>query len=118
MPLDPFAPKERLPQRAAREYFTDRVGFIETFHDYIKASDAETLRVLMFHGVGGIGKSSLLQKLDSELDAHFADVPHARFNLEDSEGPAQAYRKALLRWRSDLGRDFRIEFPVSICAWP
>src|SRR5579862_130566 len=111
MPQDPFAPQERLIEVAARKHFTGRENYIAAFIAHLDADSSASLRVMMFHGVGGIGKTSLMQRLSKDLREQKPTLPFARFNLEDVADPAQAYRQVLLRFRADLERDYHIDFP-------
>ncbi|NLX96728.1 MAG: ATP-binding protein [Rhodopirellula sp.] len=108
---DPFEQKPRLSQIAATEYFTDRTHFIEAFQRYLEIEDADELRVLVFYGVGGVGKSALQRKLAAELEETKPPVPFAQFNLENVRETTQAYREVLLRLRTDLEESFFVQFP-------
>ena len=108
---DPFEQNRRLSHIAATEYFTDRTDFIAAFQRHLEIEDPDELRVLVFYGVGGIGKSALQQKLAAELDETKPGVPYAQFNLENVRDTTQAYREVLLRLRTDLEGTFGIKFP-------
>lgn len=56
--------------RAIRE-FTDREELRAAYHDLVqrcKAEDGDNCYVINYHGVGGIGKTTLLRKLQSEIE--------------------------------------------------
>ncbi|MFT0751346.1 hypothetical protein, partial [Synechococcus sp. RC10A2] len=109
MRRDPSQKQESLVEVAALEYFTNREGAIEAFERYLNAPAGTDLRVLTFYGVGGIGKTTLINKLCDNLRQ--AKIPHARFDLQTVRDPTQAYREALLQMRYDLESQFRISFP-------
>ncbi len=108
---DPSRPGERLSHFAAREYFTNRENAIEIFQRYARTSGSKALPVLVFYGVGGIGKTALVQRLAGELRSADPPVPHALFSMENIGDQTRAYREVLLRWRCDLESQFRIAFP-------
>jgi tetratricopeptide (TPR) repeat protein len=109
MRRDPSQKQESLVEVAALKYFTNREGAIEAFERYLNAPTGTDLRVLTFYGVGGIGKTTLINKLRDNL--RHAKIPHARFDLQTVRDPTQAYREALLQMRCDLESQFRISFP-------
>jgi hypothetical protein len=100
MRRDPFENVDRLIQVVAVEYFTDREGAIEAFERYLNAPAGTDLRVLTFYGVGGIGKTTLMNKLCDNL--RHDKIPHARFDMQTIRDQTQAYREALLQMRCDL----------------
>jgi hypothetical protein len=93
------------------EDFTDRKPHLEVFRRVLAAPEGEAMRVLAFHGVGGRGKTRLLDKLADELDRLQPPMPHARFDVANLRSPATAAREVLLRLRSDLESRFRLTFP-------
>jgi tetratricopeptide (TPR) repeat protein len=109
MRRDPSQKQESLVEVAALKYFTNREGAIEAFERYLNAPAGTDLRVLTFYGVGGIGKTTLINKLCDNLRQ--AKIPHARFDLQTVRDPTQAYREALLQMRYDLESQFGISFP-------
>jgi tetratricopeptide (TPR) repeat protein len=109
MRRNPSQQRERLIHVAALKYFTNREGAIEAFERYLNAPAGTDLRVLTFYGVGGIGKTTLINKLCDNLQQ--AQIPHARFDLQTVRDPTQAYREALLQMRCDLESQFGIPFP-------
>jgi tetratricopeptide (TPR) repeat protein len=120
----PFTPGEPLPSQEPARLFTNRERFIEAFMSRIEAgADAEP-RVLVFWGVGGIGKTTLVRKLASDLEPpadsgkQKTPLPYAIFDFERAaKGPAVAYDEVLLRFRADLERRFRISFPSFDLCW-
>jgi hypothetical protein len=109
MRRDPSQKQESLVEVAALEYFTNREGAIEAFERYLNAPAGTDLRVLTFYGVGGIGKTTLINKLCDNLRQ--AKIPHARFDMQTIRDQTQAYREALLQMRCDLESQFGIPFP-------
>jgi tetratricopeptide (TPR) repeat protein len=109
MRRDPSQKQESLVEVAALEYFTNREGAIEAFERYLNAPAGADLRVLTFYGVGGIGKTTLINKLRDNLRQ--ANIPHARFDMQTIRDQTQAYREAMLQMRYDLEEEFRIPFP-------
>ena len=109
MPRNPFDKSNDRISQDPLCYFTGRVGFIEAFQNCLNAPAADPLRVLVFCGVGGIGKTTLIRKLSQDLNAARTLLPHARFDLDTLKDPTQAYREVLVRLRTDLGH-FKIDF--------
>jgi hypothetical protein len=108
---DPSKDGERIVQVAAQRHFTDREEAIAAFLQHGDAPHGTPLKVLNFWGVGGIGKTALVHKLENDLGARAQPVPHALFGIESLTSHTQAYREVLLRLRSDLESQFHIGFP-------
>ena len=111
MRRDPSATEQRASPVGALEYFTNREDYLEAFARHVGQPDGEELSLLVFYGVGGIGKTTLLRRLCADLSRPGAAVPYARFNLENVHDQAQAYRDVLLRLRSDFESEFHVAFP-------
>ncbi|HEV3168168.1 MAG TPA: tetratricopeptide repeat protein [Isosphaeraceae bacterium] len=92
-------------------HFTDREPFLEIFRRLLAAPQNTALPVLAFHGVGGVGKTALLNRLAQELEELHPPLPHARFNVENLKSEAMAARECLLRFRADLESAFGLRFP-------
>jgi hypothetical protein len=97
--------------RPGLQHFTNREWYIEVFRHALEAPEGETLRVLAFHGVGGVGKTTLIDRLGHELDLARPPIPHARFDVENLASPIGASRDVPLRLRSDLEARFGLSFP-------
>ena len=108
MPVDPFQESNRLVDVAGERLFTDREDAIAAFERALGTAAGEPLRVTVFYGVGGVGKSALLRRL---LTALPPGVPHAVVDLQAVGDKARAYREVLLKLRTDLGHNFRMRFP-------
>ena len=91
------------------QYFTDREQYLEAFERHLQAKNPDASQILVFYGVGGAGKTTLVQKLCAGLDEQ--RLPYARFNLDNIADQTQAYREVLLRLRADLENNFRLAFP-------
>ncbi|MEO0742526.1 MAG: tetratricopeptide repeat protein [Bacteroidota bacterium] len=93
------------PEPAARQ-FTDRDEFKAVFDTALDSVTPDRHSVLMFYGVGGIGKSGLIRELRRRLsEERPADRPpavHARVDFTDPENRLPT--TALVRARSDLHR--------------
>jgi hypothetical protein len=93
------------------EHFTDRESYLATFRGVLAAPEGEALPVLAFHGVGGVGKTMLIERFAHELDQSHPPVPHARLDVENLGSPATAARQVLLRLRFNLESRYRLSFP-------
>ena len=85
--------KHRLGQRpTATRQFTDREQYLEAFEHAAAAALGAGPRVLAFYGVGGIGKTSLLNELRRRLKESPGPPAHAGLDLRDGENrlPASA----------------------------
>jgi hypothetical protein len=76
--LKDFKEKTRL------DYFTDRDEAINLFNKIISRND-ETVPVLVYHGVGGIGKSTLVEKLRTDLDTLNTQIRDKNTQSDSSE---------------------------------
>jgi tetratricopeptide (TPR) repeat protein len=111
MRRNPFGAETAAASGGPLQYFTNREQDLEAFERHLQASNAEDMQVLVFYGVGGTGKTTLVQKLCVGLDSAQPPVPYARFNLDNIADQTQAYREVLLRLRADLENNFHIDFP-------
>ncbi len=82
-----FMPPKTKFQRGktnANRQFTDRVGFIEAFERSLEALNKDQHRVLVYYGVGGIGKTALRRYLAEQLETK-KDVCWATVNFENPD---------------------------------
>lgn len=114
---DPRKSTAAVPNVSALEFFTNRRGAIQAFERYIDAPSPDALRVFVVFGVGGVGKTTLLQRLAAQLRQSGHPLPHARFSMENIADPTQAYRECLLRMRCDLEDAFHLRFPRFDLCW-
>jgi tetratricopeptide (TPR) repeat protein len=106
---DPFQTDDRIPNVAAARYFTDREDAIGAFHRAISTPAGRPLQALVFYGVGGIGKTALLQRLCELMPE---SLPFALVDLRNIGDRTAAYRDTLLKFRSDLARLPKADFPL------
>ena len=99
MPSQPFNPDQELA-----EFFTDVEYLREAFNNSV-AAPTLTKRLLVIHGVGGVGKSSLLRMF--RLHCKGVDVPVALASGDE----AKSALDVLTRWTDDLKVD-GAAFPV------
>ena len=97
------------------EMFTDREELLGLFSRHLDAAaevpNGAASRLLMFYGLGGIGKTALVRKLGQEVQANAPEVPQARFDLDGAGETTQPSRRVLLALRSDLERRYKASFP-------
>jgi hypothetical protein len=106
----PLGPRFRPGSSPASKQFTDREAFIEVFQRSLDERNPldETYRVLVYYGVGGIGKTALRQYLGRRLDAD-TDVKWA---FIDFDPPANREAEhALFMMRNELKRKYKFRFP-------
>ena len=99
MRRNPFAAEATTVSAGPLQFFTDREQYLEAFERHLNQTNPDDAQILVFYGVGGIGKTTLVQKLCAELDRRAPPVPYARFNLDNIADQTQAYREVLLRLR-------------------
>ena len=107
---DPFK-REHSHLHDVLSYFTDREKAISYAERYMDLSTDEPLKVLMFYGVGGIGKTALQLKLIDNLRKNNKILPFARLNIEEVRVKTGDPSEALLRLRTSFEGDFGVKFP-------
>jgi tetratricopeptide (TPR) repeat protein len=93
--------------------FTNRQDEIGRFSSQITAPLAGEhccLPVLNFWGIGGIGKTFLINHLSLILEKTTPAIPSARFDLKNAGDPSVAYRSVLLSLRANFENRFGIKF--------
>jgi tetratricopeptide (TPR) repeat protein len=113
MPIKPkYTTCEDRP--VAQRQFTDREDFIKTFRSALDANQPDRHQVLVFYGVGGIGKTSLrkeLTKLVSDQDGIASAVL-------DFETPGyRDMETALFALRKSLLARYKMHFPTFDIAY-
>jgi len=114
----PIGPRHRLDKSPATRRFTDREPFKAAFDRALAASrpyDATGYRVLVYYGVGGIGKTALRRHLGERLDEQDADVRWAVVDFEAASN--RAPENALFVMRNELKRKYGFRFPLFDLAY-
>ena len=106
---DPFAKVD--VRLSGLRYFTDRENFTEAFHNCVNAPVGQPGRVLVFFGVGGIGKTTLAREFCADLQSFDPPVPHAIVDIETLRDKTHADGETLIRFRTHLEKEFRVGFP-------
>ena len=114
---DPFQDEKCLPYDVLKN-FTNREQAIKLLDDYLNKSNNDSLKALIFYGVGGIGKTALQRKLCDRLENYEPPVPFAQFDMESIKDQTNAYREVLLNMRFDFEqRGFKLNFPRFDLCW-
>ena len=97
----------------ATRVFTDReeprAAFWKNYDRCIKEmADGGNIHVLTYYGIGGIGKSSLLKKLMSEMDERFSDRRYVYFDFNIY----QESRAVLTALKNKLTEQCKFTFPL------
>ncbi len=107
---DPSRPQEDKVKLSSLKYFTNREKYIEAFDRLLQAKTTDELKILMFYGAGGVGKTMLSKKLCAHLEEQQPPVPHARFDLDLVGSTLQAHRSVLMHLRQTFADKFNISF--------
>jgi len=104
-------PKHELgeSQPAIERRFTDREEPIEKFKDFITTDSGKDYNILMYHGIGGIGKTTLRKELCSFLSGEKENAVWAVIDFD-----TQTFREqetALYLLRKSLSAKYKIQFP-------
>ena len=78
-------------------HFTNRMNELQVFRNAVDLPAGTPLPVLMFYGVGGIGKSWLLRRLRQELAG---TLPSALLDFEPSTGGTPYHADSAAPWPS------------------
>jgi tetratricopeptide (TPR) repeat protein len=114
MPIQPKHSLGQLRPGAARQ-FTDRSDFLKLFQENIQAGRLSDHRILVFYGVGGIGKTSMRKEMARMLDAAPATEIYACLDFD-----VPSYRDqetALFALRDALREGFKVSFPTFDIAY-
>jgi len=105
----------------ANKIFTDRVeprkAFWDTYFSYKNNMDTgigNDIKLLTYYGIGGIGKTTLLHKIASEIDEYKEDqdikehVPHIYYDFDWGTNKISVLEKM----RDELVKKYKFRFPV------
>jgi len=114
MPIQPKHSLQTCRPRATRQ-FTDRTDFLNLFSENVKSGTASEYRVLVFYGVGGIGKTSMRKEMSRMLDA--TDLPEVYSCLDFDVPTYRDQETALFVLRDALREGFKVSFPTFDIAY-
>ncbi len=66
--------------------------------------------ILAFHGIGGIGKSELAERFINELKENYKETIWSKIDF--SGGKIKEGYDGLYRLRNDIGKRFKVKFPI------
>lgn len=93
----------------AGKKFTDREPFIAAFHNAFNTKVKDEHKLLVYYGVGGIGKTTLRKELGKRLEA---EKPETVWTAIDLDTPTYREQEtALFVLRNQLHDKFKINFP-------
>jgi tetratricopeptide (TPR) repeat protein len=112
----PIAPKYRLDEQRPEgpRQFTDREEFIDLFEQAVSELPSKEYEVLVYYGVGGIGKTSLRIELCRLLeDKHWPMFPYRPMwaVLDFRNTTYRDVETALFSLRQELNRKYVVQFP-------
>lgn len=114
MALKPKYTLEGFKTVASRE-FTDREEFVDSFLKNLQTKEKDTYSVLVYYGVGGVGKTSLRKKLNAILKKDYEDhiLGILDFDVADYREP----ETGLYVLRKNLSEKYKIPFPIFDIAY-
>lgn len=93
----------------AGKKFTDRVEFLAAFEDALANKIKDEHKLLIYYGVGGIGKTTLRKELGRRLET---DRPEIVWTAIDLDTPTYREQEtALFVLRNQLHNKFKVNFP-------
>jgi tetratricopeptide (TPR) repeat protein len=112
----PLRPKHTLVagRPSAQGQFTDREDFIQAFRNALAGNRPDKHQVLVFYGVGGIGKTSLRRELQRLIEDQ-PDVVAAALDFDLAQYRDQ--ETALFALRKELQYKYRVSFPTFDVAY-
>ena len=93
----------------AGKKFTDREQFLAAFQNAISTKIKDEHKLVVYYGVGGIGKTTLRKELGKRLESEKPDTVWTAIDLD-----TPTYREqetALFVLRNQLHEKFKINFP-------
>ena len=106
--------KSKRASSQASKVFTDREEPRKSFwknYDFMcdcKKNDEGEIRVLVYYGIGGIGKSSLLNKLMLEMEEKLEEPLYVSFDFDIK----QDCRAVLESMKNMLANKYKFSFPL------
>jgi tetratricopeptide (TPR) repeat protein len=106
-------PKYRIEDigKNPNEYFVDREECITLFNNAYKALGQDFYQIIMFYGVGGIGKTSLINELSKRINRL-----DAIWHKLDFENGCEV-TSSLIDLRMSLSQKYKIQFPTFDLAY-
>ncbi|MEG0260374.1 MAG: tetratricopeptide repeat protein [Lysinibacillus sp.] len=102
-------------QQSPTRTFTNREGYLQSFKEKVDSKEKDQYSVLVFYGIGGIGKSRLRQKLCSILDEEYSS---SIYSTLDFDNPAYKETETAIFWlRKCLSKKYKISFPMFDIAY-
>ncbi|MCX6163614.1 MAG: tetratricopeptide repeat protein [Ignavibacteriae bacterium] len=95
--------------------FTDREPFLAAFHNALATKVKDEHKILVYYGVGGIGKTCLRKELCKRLETEKPDIVWTAIDFDNP-----SYREeesALFVLRNRLNEKFKINFPLFDIAY-
>lgn len=84
----------------AREQFWQRYDMVE--------KDKDSVQVIMYYGLGGMGKTRLLYQIEKEIEEKGCDIVWEHYDLNDGHDPVVVLRKMA----KDMAQRYRFDFPL------
>ena len=76
-------------------------------YDIVK-QNSDSVQVLMYYGLGGMGKTSLLRQIEKEIDDKNEGIIREYYDLNDGQDSVVILRKIV----KDLQQKYKFKFPV------
>jgi tetratricopeptide (TPR) repeat protein len=103
------------PKSHTKQYpFVDREDYIQTFIEAVNNIGQKEFSVLVYYGVGGIGKTSLRKELPKCLDENYVEYPDKKLVWASIDLQFEKRREKntfLVSLKNELQKKYKINFP-------
>ncbi len=104
-----FSLSGKEPSPKAGKQFTDREEFLEAFYNAYDSKIKDEHKILVYYGIGGIGKTTLRKELSRRTDE---EKPETVWTAIDLDTPTYREQEtALFILRNQLNEKYKINFP-------
>ena len=110
--MSKFVNKDNENEWKATKEFTDRVEPREVFWRIYEEKQCDKIDVITYYGMGGIGKSTLLRKLLSEIKEKYSETRYAFVDFDKINNYDNDILEILRYIESNLKSKYKFSFPI------